>query len=517
MPKLIPPDDGVVVRMYRPGHGDCFLLALPRISSSRPERRDLPAEAGVSDPVYVLIDCGYKPGSQAAEFLHGNTIGTLVEHLAGATGNRLDLAIATHEHQDHLNGLWRKRKPFFGEFEIAETWLAWTEKPDDPLAIRLRKANHDQLLGLIGARNKLALALGEGSPDVQQIDLLLGLETGEESGDFPTPEARFGAASPSESVNKQGLKLLKDKAGAGRGVRYCYPGDGPLTLPDTAVKVYVLGPPYSEELIEDEDPKGAEGFPDDRPHGFSLGAAARSESGGESPFANRFGIPFDEARSGGDPFFTAHYGHGDEGESRRDGAEMADDAPVRRIDSDWLSPATDQALAMAQGTNNTSLVLAFELPNTKKVLLFVGDAQRGNWVSWADLKWTVDGATVTTRDLFGRTVLYKVGHHGSHNATLAGRETDPWPNLSWMASGSAAGEFTAMITAVNKWALEKAEWVHPLPAIKTALEEKASGRVFQTDTDTLARPEDVTAAAWKTFTDRATFEELFFDYVVFDR
>ena len=474
-----------------------------------------------SDPVYILIDCGYKPGSNSDEFLHGKSATDIVNHLREACGGKLDLAIATHEHQDHLNAIWKKRGPYFAQLAIDETWLAWTEKPDDPLAVRLRKANHDQLLGLIGARNRLALALGEGNPDVQQIDLLLGLETGEESGDFPTPEARFGAASPTDSVNKQGLKLLKDKAAAARGVRYCYPGDGPLTLPGTAVKVYVLGPPYSEELIEDEDPKGAEGFPDDRPHGFSLGAAALSADGGESPFAHRFGVPLQEASSGGNgvgnAFFTAHYGHGDEGESRRDGSEVAGDAPFRRIDTDWLLAAADQALAMAQGTNNTSLVLAFELPNTKKVLLFVGDAQRGNWVSWADLKWTVDGAQVTTRDLFGRTVLYKVGHHGSHNATLAGKESDPWPNLSWMATGSAAGEFTAMITAVNKWALEKAEWVHPLPAIKTALEAKASGRVFQTDTDTPPKPPDVTAAAWKTFTGRATFDDLYFDYTVFDR
>jgi hypothetical protein len=503
MAKLIPPADGVTIRMYRIGHGDCFLIAAPR------------ADGG--DPVYVLIDCGYKPGSQAAEFLHGKSASDIVAHLIEACGGHLDLAIATHEHQDHLNAVWRKRDPYFGPLSIDETWLAWTEKPDDPLAVRLRQANHDQLLGLIAARNRLALALGEGSPDVRQIDLLLGLETGEEGENFATPEARFGAADASQSFNKQGLKLLKDKAGAARGVRYCYPGEGPLLLPGSAIRVYVLGPPYSEELIEDEDPKGAEGFPDDRPHGFSLGAAARSDNGGESPFAHRFGVPLDSARSGGDPFFTAHYGHDDEGESRRDGAEVADDAPFRRIDTDWLLPATDQALAMAQGTNNTSLVLAFELPATKKVLLFVGDAQRGNWVSWADLTWTVEGAEVTTRNLFGRTVLYKVGHHGSHNATLAGRESDPWPNLAWMATGSAASEFTTMITAVNKWAVEKAEWIHPLPAIKTALEQKAAGRVFQTDTDALAKPEGVTAGAWQVFTDRAVFDELYFDYTVFDR
>ena len=309
MPRLIPPENGIVVRMYRIGHGDCFLIAAPRDNPSV-AAGPVPAEGPLpsSDPVYILIDCGYKPGSNSDEFLHGKTATDIVDHLRAACGGKLDLAIATHEHQDHLNAIWKKRSPYFGKFEIDETWLAWTEKPDDPLAKRLRKANHDRLLGLISARNKLAAAFGAGNPDVRQIDLLLGLESGEDPNAAPTPQAIFAAADPAKSVNKQGLKLLKDKAAANRGVRYLYPGEGPIALPETRVKVYVLGPPYSEELIEDEDPKGAEEFPDDRPHGFSLGAAARSDSGGESPFANRYGIPFEEARSGGNPFFTAHYG-----------------------------------------------------------------------------------------------------------------------------------------------------------------------------------------------------------------
>ena len=31
---------------------------------------------------------------------------------------------------------------------------------------------------------------------------------------------------------------------------------------------------------------------------------------------------------------------------------------------------------------------------------------------------------MTTKDLLARTVLYKVGHHGSHNATLNGKLDD---------------------------------------------------------------------------------------------
>src|SRR5262245_34623918 len=44
---LVPPAGGAIVRMYRIGHGDCFLIAFD----------------GDTRPVHVLIDCGYKPGS----------------------------------------------------------------------------------------------------------------------------------------------------------------------------------------------------------------------------------------------------------------------------------------------------------------------------------------------------------------------------------------------------------------------------------------------------------------------
>jgi hypothetical protein len=44
---LDPPKGGAIVRMYRIGHGDCFLIAF----------------AGKKKPVHVLIDCGYKPKS----------------------------------------------------------------------------------------------------------------------------------------------------------------------------------------------------------------------------------------------------------------------------------------------------------------------------------------------------------------------------------------------------------------------------------------------------------------------
>ena len=113
-----------------------------------------------------------------------------------------------------------------------------------------------------------------------------------------------------------------------------------------------------------------------------------------------------------------------------------------------------------------------------KVLLFAADAQRGSWISWAKGDWRDGERTIAAKDLLARTVLYKVGHHGSHNATLRGKATDDYPNLDWMARGDCAHEFSAMITAVRPWAETQKGRDHPLKAIKDALLHKAAGRVL---------------------------------------
>lgn len=74
------------------------------------------------------------------------------------------------------------------------------------------------------------------------------------------------------------------------------------------------------------------------------------------------------------------------------------------------------ALYLDSFTNNSSVVLAIELVESRKVLLFAAAAQTGNWLSWSSVKWERKG--VDTDELLARTVFYKVGHHASHNATL---------------------------------------------------------------------------------------------------
>jgi hypothetical protein len=147
------------------------------------------------------------------------------------------------------------------------------------------------------------------------------------------------------------------------------------------------------------------------------------------------------------------------------------DQAWRRIDHDWLGISADLAIQLDDRTNNSSVVLAFEFLDTKRVLLFVGDAQVGNWLSWQKLSWKVDGASVSASDLLARTVFYKVGHHGSHNATLKQH------GLELMISPDLAG-----FIPTNEKDAQKVRWGQmPFKPMLADLDRQASHRVIRAD------------------------------------
>lgn len=513
MPKMQPPASGVTVRMYRQGHGDCFLLCFAR--------------AGSEEPVFMMIDCGYKRGSQITRSDKKVTADRVVADIAETTGKRLDVVAVTHEHEDHVNALGK-----FADFEIGEAWFAWTEDPEDADAKDYRRRHNDQLLGLVAARNRLsALAVDNAAAGetVGRLDELLELEFGVEDtqpGDFG-----FGAAAdPSKSANKRAMKVIKDAAR--RGLKFISPHKEIMGISGVeGLRVFALGPPRSEALLKDEDPTGDAAFPG---HGLAGGpslsffAAAQGEAaGGAAPFPPEHGIAaaavFDDAEFG--PFFATHYGRNPTQDGMRDSAgrkrdpQVNDAADWRRVDEEWLYAAEAFALKLNSGVNNTSLVLAFELPQTKKVLLFAADAQSGNWKSWTDGSFRGGPEEeITAKDLLGRTVFYKVGHHGSHNATLTGKADSPWAHLEWMGQGRYGEEFTAMIPANRDWAINKAHWDHPLQAIKDALIAKAQGRVLQLDMEALEKPEAVPQAIWDRFAQsgRTRVTDLYIEHVIED-
>jgi hypothetical protein len=173
----------------------------------------------------------------------------------------------------------------------------------------------------------------------------------------------------------------------------------------------VLGPPHDEKLIKKYNPsiKEPETYGIDAMSMFLSGlTAAPADSDSNAPFDDAFQIPLEAAKQM--PFFRTYYWGEDTDSTEKDQS-------WRRIDGSWLDSSPSLALQLDSATNNTSLVLAFELAGGD-VLLFAADAQVGNWLSWQKLLWKVDGRAVTGPDLLHRAIFYKVGHHGSHNGTL---------------------------------------------------------------------------------------------------
>jgi len=415
------------VRMYRQGLGDCFLISLAR-SAQQPDYK-------------IMIDCGVILGTA-----NPATIMTrVVDDIVATTAGRVDLLLATHEHWDHLSGFIQAADSF-KRLSVGEVWLAWTEDPTDPLAAQLRGERSRALVALQMAANTMRLA---GARPAAPDDISSAGVIEDMLGFFGAAAAGGTTADALEKVRAMGK------------VRYCRPKDPPIELGDPDARLYVLGPPPDATLIRRT--LASKNSPET--YGLALDGSgvlpldvhvALASKDDDLPFGTIHSIPNDIAR--GLDFFRQYYwGPGE------------DAPPWRSIDSDWLDSSSELALALDSATNNTSLALAIELAGGD-VLLFVADAQVGNWESWHDLTWQVAGKTVTGPELLARTIFYKVGHHGSHNATLRENGLALMTNLD-----------IAAIPVNHEMAVKKRWGNMPLPELVDALTGRTHGKVLRID------------------------------------
>jgi hypothetical protein len=236
-------------------------------------------------------------------------------------------------------------------------------------------------------------------------------------------------------------------------------------LPADTVRVHVLGPPRSEPQLFRKNPRVGESYD---PH---LAAASAMAARYFSAIAPRDADARDEQHFPFNDRVKRRRPDRGAGALRRLARRYASGADRwRSIDDAWLDQGEALALYLDTFTNNSSLVLAFELVASGKVLLFAADAQAGNWASWKDIQWTRDD--VTTDGLLARTVLYKVGHHASHNATLV-------PLFE-----KVVHEDLVALIPVHKQdpnIKRKGGWRMPARGLFQRLVEKTSHRVLQMD------------------------------------
>ena len=422
----------VTIRMYRPGLGDCFLLHFKKGAISR----------------YVLIDCGVlqkTPGEK-------ERLEKIVNDIRSTTRGRLHVLAATHEHADHLSGFVFHENIFKDKFKINQVWMPWTENKDDPDV----KETYREYWKI--AAQTLDIAIEELKKKGEQY------EDYQELQDFLTP----GAMDVVKNLGKKQLYLAPQPD-----------GNGPTTvLPLEGIKdvlVHVMAPPKDLRALKRSDPPKTKNQLDrgqtvNQSTAFTTAIQQlgyRTQNGRlpegltksdlkelvnlSLPFNSSRGLQMDDvAEDSTQAFFQNYYG-----------TESSPNPELdwRRIDTDWLGGAGSLALDLDNDINNTSLVLAFELLPSRKILLFAADAQYGNWKSWTD--------SPTGKDILNRTIFYKVGHHGSHNATqLEGGLLEMNPD-----------DLVAMIPVDIEKAKSK-HWKMPATLLAHLLQQRAKGRVI---------------------------------------
>lgn len=369
------------VRMYRVGFGDFFLVTVP-------------SEDG---PQHILIDCGVTKGTSGKGDI--GTIKAAVRHMAAETGGALALIIVTHRHQDHIVGFSRCAD-VFKKFKVGAIWMSHWETEYDDEVVKFQA----ELTGLAADVHQHLALRGAADPLATQVMGIMANAVGAEEG-------------PGGGSNAASLLLLK----TGLNVKPVYLHRGqkpklPKELIKAGLEAEILGPPPPDALafMKLKDLKkgvgqflGAAGAAGDA---GAAAAAARTAPFGKAWIAKPEDYPVSAFRE------WAPRSNG--------GKQVAPERHAARVEAAIAAAQPEMLLTAAKTLdgflNNQSLVVLFSWKEKK--LLFAGDAQAGNWEYWLyDLdkpsKAGVETLTKTSESLLKNIDFYKVGHHGSTNAT----------------------------------------------------------------------------------------------------
>lgn len=329
------------------------------------------------------------------------TIEKVVDNIGKITDKKLAVIIATHAHQDHISG-FSKFGDVFTEFKVGEVWLPWTWDENNKKALEIQK-------------RQAAL-----TQQLFQHFQAQGLDANQ--------NAMYTLENLNLSGNTRAIELLKSGFGDDKAkVRYLKAGDilMPKDISIPGLIVRILGPPESEEFLRQMDP------PRSQRYLHMVGRKAEIANTIE-PFASKWKV---------DPKLSNMRLDVKEEEELQNLAELSLD---------------DLAFALDQARNNESIVTLFTFHNQHN-LLFAGDAQYGNWKWWLENE--------QSNDILSKINFFKIGHHGSHNAT-------PKTALESMSDG----EFAAMVSTQSE------PWDSiPRNQLMTRLSEKTRKHIVRSD------------------------------------
>jgi hypothetical protein len=347
----------VRIRSYNVGFGDCFLLTFTYANSQR----------------NVMIDFGST--KQSATGPPGGML-EIAEQIKEDCGGKLQVLVATHRHSDHISGFAGKSGAVIASLDPDLVVQPWTEDPDlDPEASAPKGSGDGHLRARaatmrLSAMQAFAKAALEAAPKFEASRAVA--KTVAEQVRF-LGETNLSNLESVENLMQMGKQHVYASFGTELKLGRLLPGVG----------VDVLGPPTLEQssAISHQTQTDEDEF-------WHLAARRLAVDGkGATPT---------------DVFAGAATTRGSTQEAR------------------WVIPKIDQMHAeevlaivrvLDDALNNTSVILLFEVGDTR--LLFPGDAQIENW-NYA-LRECDDAEAIRKRLAAAR--FYKVGHHGSLNAT----------------------------------------------------------------------------------------------------
>jgi ribonuclease BN (tRNA processing enzyme) len=349
------------IRTYQVGFGDCFLLSFryPRPEEDR----------------HVLIDFGTTSLPKNAP---RNQMVRIAQNIRDECGGQLHAVVATHRHKDHISGFARTRSSQSSGAIIASlkpeiVIQPWTEDPDARPDARKPTHRLDGNQAFVRSLSSMQAFSASMLIEIQRLRGAVGVRLFE----------RLAFLGDDNLSNRSAIDNLMTMAPKEQH-RYVYFGSrSGLEEILPGVETMVLGPPtleQSEQIRKERAKDSAEFWHFQAQAGRRFSGAARPIFPGAPAYA-----------AGHPPAFARWF--------------------TPRMDSARGDQLLELVRILDEAMNNTSVILLFEAGD--KRFLFPGDAQIENW-SYA-LK-------AAEKDRHLRAKLqsvnyYKVGHHGSLNAT----------------------------------------------------------------------------------------------------
>jgi beta-lactamase superfamily II metal-dependent hydrolase len=384
---------------YNVYFGDCFLMLFKYPDNTQKS---------------VLIDFGSTgKGKHKKEGVAGIEIDESDEMTKDTTGERLlkvakdiqekcqrklDVVVATHRHKDHIYGFGLKEAgKIILDCKPTVVIQPWTEDPEDNRDLTEKRSlvNPDEFK--LNATRNFALMLHDMNRVAESIEAeaenLGNKNNYTKTIDEKLKERIIFTANDNKIKNRAAVDNLA-KMGDPHYVHFGYGKiEWETLLP--GVKVHILGPPTLEdsEKITSAATKSDEFW--------SLQAMTKNFWGVQAATSR-------VAKNEGEDkelLFSKNKVHDDKHRP----------ANVRWFIRQLRALRANQLLEIVKfvddAMNNTSVIMLFEAGNEK--LLFPGDAQIENW------QFALDAAKKDPllQKLLNDTTVYKVGHHGSRNAT----------------------------------------------------------------------------------------------------